>query len=116
MDPSCPTQHESFEAGDCESEAVISEPAASGVNVAALGGAIGTVIVLLILVIAVLVVVILLQRTRKQKKFRYENFHITIIMYGSLQYLYLTVPKSPVCTFAIFIWIPCSPKNIDEGH
>ena len=84
--------------------------------VAALGGAIGTVIVLLILVIAVLVVVILLQRTRKQKKFRYENFHITIIMHGSLQYLYLTVPESSVCTFAIFIWIPCSPKNIDEGH
>jgi len=74
VDPSCPTQLESFEAGDCESETVTGEPAASGVNVAALGGAIGTVIVLLILVIAVLVVVILLQRTRKHKKFRYESF------------------------------------------
>ena len=74
VDPSCPTQLESFEAGDCESETVTGQPAASGVNVAALGGAIGAVIVLLILVIAVLVVVILLQRTRKHKKFRYESF------------------------------------------
>jgi len=74
VDPSCPAQLESFEAGDCESETVTGQPAASGVNVAALGGAIGTVFVLLILVIAVLVVVILLQRTRKHKKFRYESF------------------------------------------
>jgi len=76
VDPSCPrpAQLESFQAGDCESETVTGEPAASGVNVAALGGAIGTVIVLLILVIAVLVVVILLQRTRKRKTFRYEIF------------------------------------------
>jgi len=70
VDPSCPIQLQSFEAGDCESETVTGEPAASGVNVAALGGAIGTVIVLLILVTAVLVVVTLLQRTRKWKKFR----------------------------------------------
>jgi len=83
VDPSCPTQLQSFEAGDCESETVTGEPAASGVNVAVLGGAIGTVIVLLILVIAVLVVVTLLHRTRKRKKFRYENFHITICMFHS---------------------------------
>jgi len=77
VDPSCPAQLESFQAGDCESETVTCEPAAPVVNVAALGGAIGAVIVLLILVIAVLVVVILLQRTRKRKTFRYENIHIT---------------------------------------
>ena len=67
VDPSCPTQLESLEAGDCES-AVTGEP--GSINVAALGGAIGAVCVLLIVVSTVLVVIILVQRTRKQKSFR----------------------------------------------
>ena len=68
VDPSCPTQLESFEAGDCESDTVTGGP--GGANVAALGGAIGAVCVLLIVVSTVLVVVILVLRTRKQKSFR----------------------------------------------
>ena len=67
VDPSCPTQLESLEAGDCESTVT---GGLGGVNVAALGGAIGAVCVLLIVGSTVLVVLILVLRTRKQKSFR----------------------------------------------
>jgi len=111
VDPSCPAQLESLEAGDCESETVTGEP--GGTSVAAVGGAVGAVCVLLMLVITVLVVVILLQRTRKWKKFRYGNFHITIRMVHSSTFIYLTVSESPVLHFCHFFRIPCSPN---EGH
>ena len=62
VDPSCPTQLESFEAADCETT--------GGTSVAVLGGAIGAVCVLLIVIGIIIVVVILVQRTRKQKQFR----------------------------------------------
>ena len=62
VDPSCPTQLESFQAGDCE--------ITGGTNVAVLGGAIGAVCVLLIVIGIVIVIVILVQRKRKQKQFR----------------------------------------------
>ena len=75
IDSSCPTQLESFEAGDCESEITIG-PAAGGMNVAAFGGAIGAVSVLLIAVSTVSVVIIVVQRTRNQKRFRYKSIHI----------------------------------------
>ena len=68
VDPSCPTQLESFQVGDCESETVTDEP--GGTSAAALSGAIGAVCVLLIVIGIIIVVVILVQRTRKQKQFR----------------------------------------------
>ena len=68
VDPSCPTQLESLEAGDCESETVTGEP--GGTSVATLGGAIGAVCVLLMVIGIIIVVVILVRRRRKQKPFR----------------------------------------------
>ena len=62
VDPSCPTQLKSFQAGDCETT--------GGTSVAALGGAIGAVCVLLIVIGIIIMVVILVQRRRKQKQFR----------------------------------------------
>jgi len=62
VDPSCPTQLESFEAGDCETT--------GGTSVAVLGGAIGAVCVLLIVTGIIIVVIILVQRRRKHKQFR----------------------------------------------
>ena len=53
VDPSCPTQLESFQAGDCETT--------GGTSVAALGGAVGAVCVLLIVIGIIIVVVILVQ-------------------------------------------------------
>ena len=76
VDSSCPTQLESFEAGDCESATAIGP---GGMNIAAVGGAIGTVCVLLIVGSTIVVVIILVQRTRKQKRFRYDSIHITTI-------------------------------------
>ena len=61
VDPSCPTQLESFQAGDCET---------TGDSFAALGGAIGAVCVLLIVIGIIIMIVILVRRRRKQKQFR----------------------------------------------
>ena len=94
IDPSCLTQLESFQVGDCESE-ITGGP--GGINVAALGGAIGVVCVVLILVITILTIIILVQRTRMHKRFRYESVHINICM-DSFEYLYLMVLDHQFCT------------------
>ena len=60
VDPSCPTQLESFEAGDCESDI-----AGGGINAGVVGGTIGAVGVLLI--VAVLgTIIVVVKRPRKQ--------------------------------------------------
>jgi len=56
VDSSCPTQLESFEAGDCESE-ITGGPVTGGMNASALGGTIGAVCVLLIVVTTIFVVI-----------------------------------------------------------
>ena len=89
VDSSCPTQLESFEAGDCESE-ITGGPVTGGMNASALGGTIGAVCVLLIVVTTIFVVIILVQRTRKHKRFKYVSIHITICM-DSFKYLYQIV-------------------------
>ena len=100
--PSCPTQLESFEAGHYESETVSSEPTASGVNVAALGGAFGA---------ACLCTTdtsyycshcgysaTMNKKTEEIQVWNFSNYHI----HCSFKYLYLTVSESPILYFCHF--------------